>query len=115
MTDFGEAQKLFRSKRFAELLKYEDERMMALYSNMRKWELDEQALEEFLIGTKLKEKIYLSFPDEEKEFSHLFETTKESVIVAKNTWGYLPMHISADGEFLEIVKKIRGIISERLS
>lgn len=105
MTDFGEAQKLFRSKRFAELLKYEDERMMALYSNMRKWELDEQALEEFLIGTKLKEKIYLSFPDEEKEFSHLFETTKESVIVAKNTWGYLPMHISADGEFLEIVKK----------
>lgn len=105
MTDFSEAQKLFRSKTFGELLKYEDERIRALYSNMRKWALDEQALEEFLVGTKLKEKIYLLFPEEEKEFSHLFETTKEEVIVSKNTWGYLPITVRADGDFIEILKK----------
>lgn len=105
MTDFGEAQKLFRSKIFGELLKYEDQRIMALYSNMRKWALDEQALEEFLVGTKLKEKIYLLFPEEEKEFSHLFESTKEAVIVTKNTWGYLPVTVSAEGDFIEILKK----------
>ena len=42
--DFSEACKLFRSKKFAELLKYEDSRITALYGNMRKWSLDEQAL-----------------------------------------------------------------------
>ena len=93
MTDFGEAQKLFRSKKFGELLKYEDARIISLYSNMRKWALDEQALAEFLVGTKMKKKIYLLFQEEEKEFQHLFETTKEAVIISKNTWGYLPISI----------------------
>lgn len=105
MTDFGEAQKLFRSKMFGELLKYEDARITSLYSNMRKWALDEQAMEEFLVGTKLKEKIYLLFPEEEKEFPHLFESTKEAVIVSKNTWGYLPIKVRAEGDFLEVLKK----------
>lgn len=105
MTDFGEAQKLFRSKKFGELLKYEDARIISLYSNMRKWALDEQALEEFLVGTKMKEKIYLLFQEEEKEFQHLFETTKEAVIISKNTWGYLPISIHAEGSFLEVLKK----------
>ena len=58
--DPAEAEKLFRSRDFYEILKYEDKRIQALYDNMRKWELDQQALEEFLVGCKQKEKI---FPD----------------------------------------------------
>ena len=47
--DPAEAEKLFRSRDFYEILKYEDRRIQALYDNMRKWELDQQALEEFWI------------------------------------------------------------------
>lgn len=101
-TDFVEAWELFRAKKFAELLKYEDERMIALYSNMRKWSLDKQALEEFLVGTKQKERIYLLFEEEEASLSYYEETTKEIVTVTKNTWGYLPIRISAVGEFLSV-------------
>lgn len=104
MTDFGEARKLFRSKKFTELLKYEDSRITSLYSNMRKWSLDEQALEEFLVGTKQKERIYLLFSEEEAKLSHRLETTKESVIITKNTWGYLPITIHTDGDFLKVDK-----------
>ena len=74
--DFSEACKLFRSKKFAELLKYEDSRITALYGNMRKWSLDEQALEEFLVGIKQKEKISLLFDEENAEFSNYEETKK---------------------------------------
>ena len=52
--DAAEAVKLFRSEIFYEILKYEDKRIQALYENMRKWELDQQALEEFLVGCKQK-------------------------------------------------------------
>lgn len=45
--DFTEAKALFRSRQFYEILKYEDKRVFNLYDNMRKWSLDEQALEEF--------------------------------------------------------------------
>ena len=48
--DPAEAEKLFRSRDFYEILKYEDKRIQALYDNMRKWELDQQALEEFFGG-----------------------------------------------------------------
>lgn len=41
--DFSEAGRLFRSKEFYEILKYENERTFYLYDNMRKWSLSEQA------------------------------------------------------------------------
>ena len=50
--DFMEAKTLFRNRQFYEILKYEDKRVFNLYDNMRKWSLDEQALEEFLVGIK---------------------------------------------------------------
>lgn len=100
--DFSEACKLFRSKKFAELLKYEDSRITALYGNMRKWSLDEQALEEFLVGIKQKEKIYLLFDEEKAEFSDYEESKKERAVVTKNTWGYLSIKISASGDFLHV-------------
>lgn len=61
--DAAEAVKLFRSRDFYEILKYEDKRIQALYENMRKWELDQQALEEFLVGCKQKEKIFLTLEE----------------------------------------------------
>lgn len=45
--DYSEAGRLFRSKSFYEILKYENERIFYLYDNMRRWSLGEQAMEEF--------------------------------------------------------------------
>ena len=63
--DFTEAQRLFRSRDFYEVLKYEEPRILNLYTNMRKWSLGEQALEEFLVGVKLKECLFLSLSSTE--------------------------------------------------
>ena len=75
--DPAEAEKLFRSRDFYEILKYEDKRIQALYDNMRKWELDQQALEEFLVGCKQKEKIYLTLEEESRAFTSMKEARKE--------------------------------------
>lgn len=105
MTDFAEAQKLFRAKKFTQLLKYEDDRMISLYSNMRKWSLDEQALEEFLVASKQKERIYLLFQEEEAQLGHYMETKKEVVVITKNTWGYLPVTFHVVGDFLKVDRR----------
>ena len=68
--------KLFRSRDFFEILKYEDTRIKALYNNMRKWELDQHALEEFLVGCKQKEKIFLTLEEESRAFISLVEDKK---------------------------------------
>lgn len=100
--DRAEAEKLFRSRDFYEILKYEDKRIQALYDNMRKWELNQHALEEFLVGCKQKEKIFLTLEEESRAFISLEEARKETFTVKKNTWGYLEMDVRAEGDFLSV-------------
>ena len=72
MKDFSEARRLFRTRQFYDVLKYEELRVKNLYDNMRKWALDEEALEEFLVGIKQKEKIFLTLSDEERQLHDVF-------------------------------------------
>ncbi len=100
--DPAEAEKLFRSRDFYEILKYEDKRIQALYDNMRKWELDQQALEEFLVGCKQKEKIFLTLEEESRAFISLTETRKEIFTIKKNTWGHLLIDVHTESDFISI-------------
>lgn len=102
MQDFSEARRLFRARQFYDVLKYEDRRVKNLYDNMRKWSLDELALEEFLVGIKQKEKIYLTLSKEKIEYSNVLEDKKDSIEITKNTWGFLPVKVYAECDFIEI-------------
>lgn len=103
--DYTEAQKLFRSREFYEVLKYEDKRVFYLYDNMRKWSLGEQAMEEFLVGIKQKECIFLTLPGEGMSFEDLKEVTKGTMTIQKNTWGYMPIQIRTEGDFLFVARQ----------
>ena len=80
------------------MLKYENPRTFHLYDNMRKWALDEQAMEEFLVGIKQKECIFLTLQGEGMLFEDLKEATKGSFTVIKNTWGFMPVHIQTEAD-----------------
>ena len=103
--DFGEANRLFRSRQFGDLLRYEDSRIRNLYSNMRTWSLDERALEEFLVGIKQKEKIFLSLSTDKQKLEDVLESQKVILEIRKNTWGYSAIHIDTVGEFLTVQRK----------
>ena len=69
---------------------------------MRKWELDQHALEEFLVGCKQKEKIFLTLEEESRAFISLTEARKETFTIRKNTWGYLEIDVRTEGDFLYV-------------
>ncbi len=102
--DYSEAVRLFRSKSFYEILKYENERIFYLYDNMRKWSLGEQAMEEFLVGIKQKECIFLTLAGEGMLFEDIHESTKAVVSIVKNTWGYMPIDIQPKGAFIRVLR-----------
>ncbi len=102
--DFTEAKALFRTRQFYEVLKYEDQRVQNLYDNMRKWSLDEQALEEFLVGIKQKEKIFLTLSEGSVKFRDVLDDLKNSLTISKNTWGFVDITIRTEGEFLDITQ-----------
>lgn len=104
MQDYSEALRLFRSKDFYEVIKYEEPRIRYLYDNMRTWSLSEQGMEEFLVGTKQKECLYLTMNRIQRTFRNLTEDTKETIQFNKNTWGYMSVNIHVDGDFIRITK-----------
>lgn len=105
MQDYSEARSLFRTKQFYDVLKYEDNRVKNLYANMRKWSLDERALEEFLVAIKQKEKIFLTLSQESMDYRDVLEDKKDSIEIAKNTWGYLPIQVRSLGDFIGVQTK----------
>ena len=102
MQDFSEAKRLFRTRQFYDILRYEDRRVRNLYDNMRKWSLDEQALEEFLVAIKQKEKIFLTLSKDHIDYDDVLEAQKGSVEISKNTWGFTTIRIAVQGDFLEV-------------
>lgn len=100
MQDYDVAHRLFRSREFYGLLKHEEPRIYNLYGNMRRWSLGEQAMEEFLVGIKQKERIFLTLKENEKKFSNISEPVKELIPIEKNTWGYMKIKAETVGEFL---------------
>lgn len=104
LQDFTEAQRLFRSRDFYEVIKYEEPRIRSLYDNMRKWSLGEQAMEEFLVGIKQKECIFLTMGKTQRTFRNLKEATREIIHFTKNTWGYMPVKVHVDGAFIQIAR-----------
>lgn len=102
MENFIEAHRLFRSRDFYDVIKYEEPRIKALYDNIRKWSLGEQAMEEFMVGIKQKECIFLTLQGEGMLFEDLTESTKGTLTLMKNTWGYMPIKIETVGDFIRV-------------
>ena len=102
MENFIEAHRLFRSRDFYDVIKYEEPRIKALYDNIRKWSLGEQAMEEFLVGIKQKECIFLTMGRNQRTFRNLKEATREIIHFTKNTWGFMPVKVHVSGDFIQI-------------
>ena len=66
---------------------------------MRKWELDQHALEEFLVGCKQKEKIFLTLEEESRAFISLIEDRKETFTVKKKYLGISRSGCPGGGRF----------------
>lgn len=103
--DFGEAARLFRSRQFFDVLKYEDVRAVNLYADMRRWSLGPEAMEEFLIGLKQKERIFLTLGASSASFNHAFDDFEDSFTVNKSTWGFVTAAVSASEDFISLPKK----------
>ncbi|MFI3170908.1 MAG: DUF5717 family protein [Eubacteriales bacterium] len=96
-----EAKKIFKSRDFYEIIKYEQPKIKNLYDHMRKWNLNELGLEEFLVGIKQKEKIFLSLDSKERLYKNIDSIQNDVLEISKNTWGYLEIKVTTDSDFIE--------------
>ena len=99
-----EAVKIFASTDFVNLL-YDKEDLLRVYRCLRESVLVSQALEEFLIYIKKKEKVWLTVPKTQYEITYKTEDVAHNIMVLKNTWGYLDAEICCEEDCIFIGKQ----------
>lgn len=100
----AEAFRIFRSSAFAKLIRDENIMCRELYQEYRRTGFTELSMEEFLIYAKKKKKVELTLNEYEKEWVDPVISMKSAIEVRKSSWGYVPVEIQTDGDFLNVEK-----------
>lgn len=99
-TDWAEAVKLFKSKRFEKVFLYENLKNTIIYRSLLKSVSPSQAMEEFLIGVRKKLKIQISIDKNNFNYSCVKEKFMDKITLTKDQWGYTELTISTDAVFI---------------
>ncbi len=63
-------------------------------------------LEEFLVAVGLKDAVDFTVRERKEEFYRVSENRKETLVVAKNTWGYIEITVESDSPFVTVEKDL---------
>lgn len=97
---YDEALILFLSKEFREFFLKDDKYGYTLYKQVLKNANRSVALEEFLVGMKLKKRVVISLKERLHEYTDITENYGGVINIAKNTWGNADIDVSIEGDFL---------------
>ena len=97
---YDEALIVFLSKEFREFFLASDPRGYTLYKQAMRNGNRDIALEEFLVGMKLKDRVVISTNESYREFADINENYSGHITVHKNTWGYVDVDVQVEGDFL---------------
>ena len=103
--DFREAFSVFTKDGFAAMMQRESDSLRSLYQGLSRNPVTYQHLEEFLVTAGKKEPVRLTLGESKKKFWKLETSTKDTIYIYKNTWGYVRMEIEVEGDFLEVDKQ----------
>ncbi len=104
--DMELALRLMEYRDFTEAPLFKDLRIRTIYEGLRGHGNRQNALEEFFLATGVKEPIELTLSTAKKIYDKPKDIVNDKVVLRKNTWGYLYMEVRADGDFIEIPKKV---------
>lgn len=100
----AEAQHLFYSQNFKNILKPEEIRETLLYEGLREGATSGQKVEEFLIGINKKKPVEIAPAEKTATFYGITETCKEIVELERKQWGYIDIKVKSDAKFLVPIK-----------
>lgn len=106
---YDEAIILFLSKEFKEYFLDKDMHALTLYNQVMKNTNRSIALEEFLVGMGLKDRVKINVLSNIREYTDVTENYADVITITKSCWGYVDIDVEAEGDFLYNCKtKITG-------
>ena len=106
---YDEALILFLSKDFQKYFLKGDIHGTNLYHQVMRNENRSIALEEFLVGMGLKERVKVSIIDDRREYIDIMDNYGDVLNISRSCWGYVDIDVEIQGSFLYNCKtKITG-------
>lgn len=106
---YDEALILFLSKEFKEYFLKEDSFGYVLYQQVLNNSNRSIAMEEFLVGMGLKDRVVISLTTPIREYTNMDENYGDVINVIRSGWGYVDIDVTVEGDFLYNCKdKITG-------
>lgn len=102
--DWAEAVNVFYSNAFLSILTGNDAKYRNLYRGLSEIVLNEQNMDEFLVAIKKKERLSYSFTTTEISVVNPQDEMSKAIQVHKNSWGYISIDVSSEGNFIYIPK-----------
>lgn len=104
--NWSEAVRLFKTKEFRELVRYQDEKYLLQYDNLVKSRSSSQGLEEFLIAIRKKLQINFVIDKNVLHYEVGTDSFMDKVTLMKDNWGYEEIKATTDAPFLTLEHKI---------
>lgn len=104
--DMDLALRLMEYRDFTDAPFLKDMRTRAIYEGLKGHGNRQNALEEFFLALGVKEPIELTLSTAKKHYENPQGIVSDRIMLRKNTWGYIYMEVRADGEFIELPKKV---------
>ena len=104
--DMDLALRLMEYRDFTDAPFLQDMRVRAIYDGLKGHGNRQNALEEFFLALGVKDPIELTLSTAGKSYDNLTGVVSDRITLKKNTWGYIYIEVRADGEFIELPKKV---------
>ena len=104
--DMDLALRLMEYRDFIEAPFMQDMHVRTVYEGLKGHGNRQNALEEFFLALGVKEPIRLILSTAKKNYDNPTDVISDKVVLKKNTWGYIYIEVRADGDFIELPKKV---------
>lgn len=103
--DSDTALRLLEYPDFAEAPFIQDLHVRAIYDGLKGHGSRQNFMEEFLVALGVKKPIRLMIEDAKKIYENPSGRLEDYIVIRCDTWGYLYLEVSVDGDFLHMPKK----------
>mgnify|MGYP003372686334 FL=1 len=103
--DMDTALRLLEYPDFPEAPFMQDLHVRAIYDGLKGHGNRQNFMEEFLVALGVKQPIRLMVEDQKKTYQNVTGRVDDAVTIRIDTWGYLYLEASADGDFIHLPQK----------
>ena len=101
---YEEALALFCSESFCDVILQDNPKYRSVYEGFMAGGMPKLAMEEFLVYVNKKNRLEFRLEEKVREYDNPGENFADKLVLRKENWGYGELSITAEGEFIRLMK-----------